>query len=384
MPEGEDTTYVGNVDTVNMRDDHQKLTTNQSFAAGFSWAAFHKTSFFKALGLEGFGVAAVQNLAAFGAAFVGQKTTGRLIRFDVGHSVGAAIFTDQSPGNHVGRMDRINPELIEGGTPYYYAWHDLTLSRYIPELDLQDNESATQINLKAKAISEMEQTHVQDLSNCIIGSTSAPDAGILGASSVYSDLPNLISVNQTRTVGAISATNAFWQNGRKAITDIGGGGESDRPLLLRRSMINQAHDQAIYSESSSEYLNLATQGFYEYYGDLAYSDSVHHGMAVVNSAYDTARIKHHIFDGDPMIWDPAVVIPWGANAGTEAMYGIDKANFFISFHKAMSFEFHGGWEGPRIHDQLRFSQALVETRYTPMVTGRRTHYVLYELPANPS
>ena len=388
----ESNTFTGVVSggDVNWRSSYGALTSKQLYTIGYSWAAFTATPFLKVLGINAFGAASLQNSKNFGHAMMasmqgGQK--GKPIQFHSGkRAIQGTVFATTGTSNHVGRLGSFNPELVEGGTPWVYSWHRLIAARYIPDVDVQDNGPDSYIDIKAQKMDELQQTIVRDFSYCVLGSGSAPDTGVMGPSSVYADLPNLISVTQDQTVGGIAtSTNSFWQNASKLFTDIGGGGELDRPLQLRRSMINGMHDVKANAETmNSMYLLLATQGAYEFYQRLAYADAVQAGASAtfgLSETYDTCGVDHLVFEKNPMIWDPNCTIPYGASASTNAVYGISLGDFAISLRKEEAF-LQTPWEAPREHDLQRTLVAQNRTRYTPMVTNRRSHIVFYDLPAN--
>lgn len=376
----ESNTYTGQVSGTMYRDTYQKLTSADWFSKKVQWACFNKTAFLKAVGVEAFGVDAMKDLQAFGAA----KPTGRIIRYDKGkYAVSGAIFATTPTGHIVGRMGNFTPELVEGGDEWSYAWHQLFHKEFIPDVDVHDN-SAGIIDIKQQKMEGIKQKHVQDVNYMILGNSSAPGYSSQGPVNVYSDLPNLISVTQTRTVGGIAKTNAYWQNGYKAITSIGGGGELDRPLTLKRSIEDQINDQAAFAESTADYMFLATQGAYQYWGRLAYADGVAGGRGdiAVGNKYDNAGIKHYVISGYPLLFDPAVTIPYGATASTEAIYGIHIPTFFISIRSELNFKW-SGWEDPREHDVQQVLVASMRTRLTPGVSAMRPHWCAYNLPANP-
>ena len=382
----ESNTYVGVVSGNTMyRSNYQLLTSADKFSKSVQWACFNKSPFMKAVGLEAFGVEAVKDIGAFGSA----QPSGRIIVYDKGkYATSGSVFSTASTGFHVGRLGDFNPELVEGGDEWSYAWHRLIHTEFIPDVDVQDN-SAGVIDIKAQKMEGMKQAYVRDINYCFLGNSSAPDAGTLGASSVYSDLPNLISVDQTRTVGGISKSgNTYWNNGYKAITSVGGGGEMDRPITLRRGMMDVMNDQLTYAESSLDYLLLTTQGGYQYYDRLMYADSVQSGRDGAFGGvakYDAAGIQHYAFGGQPLIWDPAVTVPYASSAvtaGTESIYGIHIPTFFISLRTEENFK-ASGWEEPREHDRQKTLVASVKTRYTPLVSSMRTHFVIYNIPACP-
>jgi len=380
----ESNTYVGVVSTSDVltHDTYQQLTSEVARSKDVQWAAFKKSPFMSAIGLEAFGVEAMTDLDRF----ITAKPSGRIIRYDKGKfGISGQIFASAPTAFHVGRMGTFNPELVEGGDEWAYAWHRLVEAEFIPDVDVQDNSAGT-IDIKLQKESGMKQKYVESINYCLLGNSSAPDTGTMGPDSVYSDLPNLISVTQTRTVGGISKSgNTYWNNGYKAVTSVGGGGELDRPLLLRRSMNNALNDQLQYAEAGKDYLVITTQGAHEYYDRLMYADSLKSGNSAAFGSlakYDAAGIQHFAFDGCPMVWDPAVTVPYGATASTEAFYFVHIPSYFISLRKEENFLFTG-WEQPREHDNQRTLVAQIRTRYTPGVTAMRPHTVVYNLPASP-
>ena len=225
----ESNSYTGTV--TSLRSTYQYLTTADSFSKYVQWACFTKNPFMKALGVEAFGVEAVQDLQAFGKA----TPTGRVITYGGGYAFSGSIFASTPTPYHVGRLGNFNPELVEGGDEYKYSWHRLVTNEFIPDVDVQDNESGRLIDIKVQKMEGMKQKYVESINYAILGNSSAPDYGSMGPDAVYNSLPYLISVTQDKTTGAIATTNSYWQNQYKALTSIGGGGEMDRPLLLRRA-----------------------------------------------------------------------------------------------------------------------------------------------------
>ena len=379
------TTWSGVVTGVDMRDTHQKLTTDQQFSSKLMWAVFNKQAFYRAMGLEAFGVDAVQNLDVFGAAVFGGSKPQRMISFDKGNSMSFPINATAGSSFHTNRNGSYTPEYVAGGDQSLWAWHRLNTARTIPEMDIMDNETKTLINLKTMRFQEATNVHVRDLALGILGSSSAPDYGTDGPNALKSDIPNLISVTQSSgTVGGIALSgNTFWQNQLKQITSIGGGGDMDRPVTLRRGMLAIDNDAREFAESAQRFLMLCNQGFWQTYDRLMYADSKENGGVMYKGkAYDAAGIQHKVFNGSPMMWDTNATAPVGASASTDFCYGIDVDNFYLSLHASCAFRLFDGWEDPRVHDQYRGHQLLISTRYTPYVTSRRTHYVIYDVPQN--
>lgn len=372
-----DNTHVGTVES--QRDTYQRLTSEVAISKSVQWACFNKTPAMQAFGLEAFGVDSVRDINKFGAA----KSSGRLIRYDSGkYAVAGQVFATGPTSSHVGRFGNFTPQLVEGGDEWKYSWHRLIQVEFIPDVDVQDNSAGT-IDIKAHKVEGMKQAYVRDFNYCILGNASAPDAGTWGPSRVTNDLTNLISVTQTATCGAIAKTNTYWQNGYKAIADIGGGGELDRPLMLRRAMLDGLNDQQNYAEAANDYLLLATQGFFQIYDRIAYADSLTVGQRGAFGSvqrYDAAGIQHYGFSANPIVWDPAVTVPIGATAGTEACIGINIPHFWISIRSEENFKF-SGWENPTEHDVQKSIIASIKTRYTPMVDAMRPHVVFYNIPA---
>jgi hypothetical protein len=374
----ESNTYTGVVSGVTYRDTYQKITSRDAFSKQVQWACFNKTPFLKAVGVEAFGVEAMNNLEAFSSG----RPTGRIIRYDSGvYAISGPIFATAGTSTHVGRMGSYTPELVEGGDEWTYAWHQLISSQFIPENDIDDNGKGA-IDIKLQKMEGMKQKFVQDINYALLGNSNAPNYGVMGPSALYSDLPNLVSVTQTRTIGNIPATNTFWQNGSKAIASIGGGGDMDRPITLRRSLLKMMNDQTKYAEATADYLGVVTQGAWQYMDRLAYADTVqtgNSGVLAVNKKYDAAGIQHYVFNGAPLVWDPAVTVPYGATASTEAMYFLHIPSFFISIRSEKNFKM-SDWEPPRNHDTVKAWVSHLDLRYTPGVSARRPHCVAYNLP----
>ena len=68
-----------------------------------------------------------------------------------------------------------------------------------------------------------------------------------------------------------------------------------------------------------------------------------------------------------------------ASTSTEAFYGLHIPSYSVSIRKEANFAFKD-WERPRNHDQYKTLVAHVRVRFTPMVTARRPHFVLYDIP----
>lgn len=386
----ETNTFTGQPSGVNLRTTYQLLTSRQAVTASYGWAVFTATPFLQALGVEQFGVASMDNPDAFGMAMAESMRgdqNGKLVRFDEGvTAVEGTVFATTGTTNHVGRLGNFTPSLVEGGDAWIYSWHRLMGSRMVPDVDVQDNGSTAYIKILGQKAEELKQSVVRDFSLSVLGNSSGPDNGVMGPSAVYTDLPNLISVDRSsRVVGGINRTNSFWQNGRKQITLIGGGGEMDRPLVLRRAMQKGLNDQMTFAEASPHYMLLASQGAWQYYDRLFYSDAVQSSASAVfglSQKYDAAGIDHMMFRKFPMIWDPSVTIPDGASGSTETIYAIHKPTFALSLRREEAFK-QTEWEAPREHDTQRTFVLQNRTRYTPMVTGRRGHTVFYDMPASP-
>lgn len=374
----ESNSYTGNISST--RSTYQTLTSQDLYSKTIQWACFNKTPFTKALGVEGFGVEGMSDIQAFGKA----QPTGRMIRMDSGvYGLRASLWDTSGTSFHVGRLGNFTPELVEGGDEWAYSWHRMVQVQFIPDVDVQDNTKGL-INIKLQKQEGMKQKFVQDFNYSVLGNSSAPDSGTMGPSAVYTDLPNLISVTQSRSVGAITkASGGAWANGVKQITDIGGGGDLDRPLALRRSLLDALNDQMVYAEASNDYLCLATQGAWQIYDRLMYADSIQGGRSGafgVKAKYDAAGIPNFALDGNPMVWDPAVTVPYGATASTEAIYGIHIPTFFVSIRSEENFKL-SDWEQPREHDVQKTLVCSLKLRYTPMVTAMRPHWVAYDIPA---
>jgi len=383
----ESNSFTGTVSS--LRTTYQYLASRSAYSKKIQFACFTKNAFTRVLGAEAFGVTNLTDLNTFSAA----KPTGRMIRYDSGvYAFGGAIFADTPTSYFVGRLGSYTPELVEGGDEYKYSWHNMVNTQFIPVADVEDNTSGD-INIKMQKMEAMQSKYVEDFNYVVLGHASAPDTGSMGPSVVYSDLPNLISYTQTRTVGGISKTsNTYWNNGAAAITAVGGGGDLDRPLILRRKLIKRMNTTMTYAESTGpqDYLLLGTQGFHQYYDRLQYADGVSTGKGDfgVSSRYDAAGVQAHALNGAAMIWDAAVTVPYGATAATECLYGIHIPNFGVAIRKEQNFLLSGDstgdmWEKPREHDSPKTLVSSIRTRFTPFVTAMRPHWVAYNIPACP-
>lgn len=379
MATAESNTLVGVISS--LRTSYQTLTSEDLYSKAVQWACFNSTPWMKALGVEAFGIEGMKSVDAFGTA----ETSGRMIRYDDGvYGIRGNVFATAGTPFFVGRLGNINPELIEGGDEWAYSWHRLIEAQFIPDVDAQDNTKGL-VKIKAQKMDGMKQKYVEQISYAILGNSSGPDHNTMGPTAVNTDLPYLISVTQDTSVGAIDPTsNSYWQNGKKAITSIGGGGEMDRPIILRRSLLDMKNDQAKHAEASDgDYLWLCTQGAWQIYDRLMYADQIQGGRGgafVQNAKYDAAGISHFSFDRNPMIWDAAVTVPYGATASTEAFYGIHIPSYFVSIRREENF-LATPWEEPREHDRQRMLVAQIRTRFTPGVNRRRPHCVGYNVPA---
>jgi len=377
MPTG---TYEGSPSAY--RDTYQRLTSADIYLAQIRFACWTKTPWTRIIAAEGYGVEALKNVEQFHNA----RPTGRMIRLDSGkYQITGSIFDNSATTYHSGRLTKRNPELIEGGDEYAYAWHQLNAVAYAPQIDVDDNKGGPIDILRHKMLVIQSQL-VQDFNYAILGNSSGPDHGTMGPTALYSDLPNLISVTQTRTVGNISATNSYWQNGYTQVSSVGGGGAMDRPLLLRRKMLKRSNTQMTYGESTGpqDYVILTTQGGHQYYDRMMYADAIEGGKGDfgVSRRYDAAGVQAHAFNGAPVVWDPAVTVPYGATAGTETFYGVHIPSFAIAIRKEHNFKW-SGWEPPRLHDDYETMVAAVSVRSTPMVTARRPHWTCYDIPGCP-
>ena len=376
-------TYEGVVTGIPHRDTYQEMMTAEArmLSEGIQFAAYNKSPFTKVLGVEAWGVDAIKNPKAFGL----RGEPRRMLQFTDGGTIKTFdVFATTGTSAHKGRLGNFNPSMTEGGSEGSFSWFRLYRGEFIPDVDVQDNAGTARIHdIKAHKMDVMKQDVVRDFALGILGSSSAPDYGVQGPSALYCDLPNLVSVTQTRTVMNIATTNSFWANQYKAIASIGGGGEMDRPITLRRSLIDLQLDTVQLAESppTTDYLQLATKGAWQYLDRLIYADVVQGGAVMATKeSYDAAGIQNKVFNGAATIWDPAVTVPTGATASTEAIYGLPMNHFFVDIKRAENFLVKD-WEEPRNHDLNRTLVAMILCRYCPGLRNRRTFYVAYNMPA---
>ena len=370
--------YHGGVDDVITRDTYLKRTSVDKYPIAIAYTAFNSQPFLQVIGLETWGLDAMKDVNVFGAVYTSKQG---MVRYDSGvYALTGLVDNSTSPSQWLGRLRYSTPQLVEGGATYSWAWHTLHNSQYIPVTDVQDNKQGA-IDIMAQKMEILKKSIVQDFAYAVLGNSNAPDYGTDGPSAVYSDLPNLVSVTQDRTVGGISTTNSWWQNQKKAVTDVGGGGELDRPLSLLRKVQSAIIDVKSIAGAAGGYIYLATKGAWLYWGRLAYADRLTQGWGATKPVYDALNFPYHILAGDPMVYDPAVTIPYGATANTEAIYGLNKSTFFIGIRREENFRYVD-WEAPREHDQPKTYVASCTVRMTPGVTNRKVQLVIYNIPQN--
>ena len=379
-------TADGAVSGVVYRDTYQKLLTKGAIDTTLQWAIFKKTPFMEAIGVEAFGSKAMGDFSAFGK----RSESGQMVKHTGGSYISGSVFETDATSQHVGRLGSFTPELIEGGDEYAYAHQRLMSAQFVPDIDVQDNAGSGKIiDIKAQKMETMKKSIARDINNCILGNSSAPDNDVKGPSLMKSSLNYWLgasdvtvgNISQAATGGDTDAT-PYWRPQRKAITSIGGGGDLDRPLTLRRSLLAVMNDAIAYAEAMNKYLLVATQGAWQYIDRLAYADAQNRDGALgKKGTYDAAGVEHKVFNGNPIVWDPNAPTPNSATASTEAIYGIHTPDYWIDFHKEEGLTLEG-WEGPRLHDQQRTEVAQFRVRYTPVIKGMRASFVAYNMPTN--
>ena len=369
------------------RTTHTKLMSKgKRISDGIRWAAFTASPFVKAMGLAGFGAQNMADPNRFGAA----KPTGKMVRYDTGCThLTSEVFSTAGTSFYHGRYDQTTPSLVEGGTEFGYAWHQLMTMRFVPVVDVQDNKGGW-INILAKNMQEMKQTIMRDFAYGLLGNSSSPDYGTKDPNSQNTDLPNLISVTNDgsstpATVGGLSTAGTYWTPGAKDMgSGVGGGGTLNRPMTLRTALRNQLMDQMHHAEAmDKDYFFACSQGAFELVDDLGYADQIQGaqgGGLAQKKAYLILDIDHAVIAGCPAIWDPSITIPYGATASTECIYGIHRPNYGVSIRTEENFRVYGP-EQPRLHDGRRGVFMAINVRFTPYVTGRRPHFVLYDIAA---
>ena len=381
-------TADGAVTGVVYRDTYQKLLTKGAIDTTLQWAIWKKTPFMQAIGVEAFGSKAMSDFSAFGK----RSESGQMVKHTGGSYISGSVFETDGTSQHVGRLGSFTPELVEGGDEWAYAHQRLFSAQFIPDIDVQDNAGSGKIiDIKTQKMEAMKGTIARDLNNSILGNSSAPDYDVKGPSLMKSSLNYWLGVSdvtvgniiQTATGGDSNSTE-YWSPQRKAITSLGGGGDLDRPITMRRSLMKVMNDAIAFAEAMNKYLLVTTQGGWQYFDRLFYADAVNaqrDGALGKKGNYDAAGVEHKVFNGNPIVWDPNCPVPNGATASTEAIYGIHTPDYWIDFHKEEGLTLEG-WEGPRLHDQQRTEVAQFRVRYTPVIKAMRSHFLAYNMPAN--
>jgi len=350
------------------------------------FAIFNKNAVLAALGVTEFGGKAMSDISAFAK----RATSENLIIRAGGSYWSGSIFETSGSSAYKGRLGSYTPALVEGGDEISYAFHRLSSEQFVPDVDVQDNQGVGRIiDLMAQKMENMKKTISRDFNYSLLGNSSQPSSGTLGPDAMNTTLMKALAVTNA-TVGGISqaATAAdgatyYWRPQRKAITSVGGGGEFDRPLVLRRSLKKVMNDASAFAEQRNSYLGVASQGAEQYIDRLFYADAGRRGNSDVLGSkkdYDAAGIRHLMFNDNPIVWDTAVTVPTGATASTESITWIHLPDFRICFHEQEGFTFDP-WEPPRNHDQYRTFVTQFRVRWTPIYKAMRSHAVAYNIPA---
>lgn len=379
-------TQVGTVSSAMYRSAFDTLVSKGVIDDTLQWGIWKFSPFMEALGLNAFGAEAIGNFKAFGQ----RSLTGSVIERNGGSYVEGSIFETDATLQHVGRMGSFNPEYREGGDNYAYAHTRMIGSEFIPDMDLQDNKGVGKIiDIQTYRMQMLVKTAARDFNYTLLGNSAAPDFETAGATLMKTDLKEWLGVTNV-TVGGIAqsataddgASTTYWAPQRKAITSLGGGGEMDRPITLRRSMMKLYNDASALAEQKNQFLIVCTQGAWQTWDRLRYADSQERDGALgKKGTYDAAGIEHMVFRSQPMVFDPAAPTPNGATASTEAFYGIHIPSYGISLHKEEGFTLDG-WEPPRAHDQYRTDVMQFRVRYTPIIRQMRPHFLAYNIPEN--
>lgn len=349
--------------------------TAENFMPKFREAVFSSSSLLKALGVSAFGKAAMIGNDRFGNV---TTSSGKGVMFSDGYQFSGPIMTSGPTLVNIDRLATISPQFLDPGNGWAYSWVRGILPLGIPEEVVLDNQgSAKLMDILETNMKLAQSAAVRDITYEFFGSASAPTGCATG-------LKDLVSVTQTATVGQIAATNSFWQNAYKPCTDVGGGGELNRPLSLLAKLQLLSLTLKSRSSASNDRLWIATQGAYQYVLRGTYADGAPSGNGAVFGIKDfvDAGIEHVANNGSPMIYDSNVTVPTGATASTEAIYNIDLQSTGICFKKNEYFKVEP-WTFPTPHHTQRYVRSNILIRRTPYVMNRRDNGVLYNIPANP-
>lgn len=376
---------AGAVSSHTYRDSYEKLVTKGVIENTLQWGIWKFSPFMEALGLNSFGVEAISNFKAFGQ----RSLTGSVLEHNGGSYVEGQIMDGASTLQHVGRFGSFTPSYKGAGNNWAYAHTRLIGGEFIPDMDVQDNAGPGRIiDIKSYRMQALLKTAARDFNYTLLGNSSAPDFETAGATLMKTDLKEWLGVTNV-TVGGLSqsataddGSTTYWQPQRKAITSLGGGGDLDRPITLRRSMMKLYNDASALAEQMNQFLLVCTQGAWQTWDRLFYADAQERDGALgKRGTYDAAGIEHKVFRSQPMVWDPAAATPNGATTSTEAIYGIHIPSYGLSFHSEEGPTFDG-WEPPRAHDQYRTDVLQFRMRYTPIIRNMRPHMLGYNIPQN--
>ena len=358
---GSGTSYTGVTGTITSH-------TNEDFSRMFAEAVFDETAVLKALGARAWnGKGDVGNSA---------KSSGRGIVFGNGFQFSGKMAVTAPAATRLTKGGTVQAAERDDWTGWAYDWERLMVTLGIPEEDIQDNSGGSRL---ASLLNDELQLGKMGMANSInqvfLGNASAPT----GLTTI--GLNYLVSVTQTGSIGGISRTNAYWKNWQKALVDVGGGGDIDKPLALKRALEGAILGTSGYASVSGPDLLIATEGAYLTTARMSERlDGIADTNKVEKKFYDIG-IPHMLVHGRPMVYDKDVTVPWGGTASKDCIYGINTKVTGLSFKSQEYFRVEK-WMPPNARSTQRTYRSNVFCRCMPYCKDRRANFVIYNMTAN--
>ena len=342
--------------------------TDEAFSNLFAEVVFDASSALRALGVKAYNGRPEQGNVT--------KTTGKGLTFNKGGLQFSGKIAKTAPSAQLlAKGGNLQATERDDWVGWAYDWVRLAVALGIPEEDVQDNQGNAQLaNLLSDQMKIGKMGMMDGLNKLFLGEATAVSTTI--------GLPYLISVTQgAGTIGGIAKNSGYWANWVKSVGSPGGGGDSDKPLNLKRAIVAAQVATSNYASANGPDLYISNVGAYLTIARLGESLE---GLLVSNKVYQQfadVGIPHMLLNGQPIIHDKAATLPWGGTASTDFIYGVDTTGCGLNF-KAAEYLKMEPWEAPRQHDTQRTFRANIFSRVTPYIRDRRSCFVLHGITAN--
>jgi len=342
--------------------------TNEDFSRMFAEMVFNSTPVLKAMGVR-----AWNGTDNFGNV---QKTSGKGVVFGDGFQFSGKLAVSAPSATVLSKGGTVQAAERDDWEGWAYDWVRLMVTLGIPEEDIQDNTGSARLaSLLADEFRLGNMGMIEAVSQVFLGGTSAPT----GATAI--GLPYLVSKTDN-AIGGItaSATRTWWRPWDKDLTDVGGGGDYDKPIALKRALEGAIVGTTGFASASGPDLLISNAGAYLTLARLSERLEGLISTTQVEKKFYDAGIPHMMVNGRPMVFDNAAVTTNGGTAG-DFIYGIDTGVTGISFKRQEYFRVEK-WMPPNARSSQRTYRSNIFTRMTPYVKDRRANFIIHGMTAN--